>query len=95
MLLACFRHYKTVWIFLLISAIEREEDKVKRALKEAAKKGDKDVCVTLAKEIINARKHIAKIYTSKAHLNSIQLQMKNQLCKSTTEVFIYFMDIIP
>lgn len=62
-----------------IRAIEREEDKVKKALKEAAKKGDKDVCVTLAKEIINARKHITKIHTSKAHLNSIQLQMKNQL----------------
>lgn len=67
--------------YSIISAIEREEDKVKRALKEAAKKGDKDVCVTLAKEIINARKHVTKIHTSKAHLNSIQLQMKNQLCK--------------
>uniref|UniRef100_A0A8D8VUN2 Charged multivesicular body protein 3 n=1 Tax=Cacopsylla melanoneura TaxID=428564 RepID=A0A8D8VUN2_9HEMI len=62
-----------------IRSIEREEDKVKKALKEAAKKNDKDVCITLAKEIVNARKHITKIHTSKAHLNSIQLQMKNQL----------------
>lgn len=52
---------------------------MKRSLKEAAKKGDKDTCTILAKEIIRARKAITKIYTSKAHLNSVQLQMKNQL----------------
>lgn len=62
-----------------VRAIQREEDKVKRSLKEAAKKGDKDVCKILAKEIIRARKSCNKIYTSKAHLNSVSLQMKNQL----------------
>nr|CAG4648278.1 EOG090X0EF4 [Moina brachiata]SVE93285.1 EOG090X0EF4 [Moina brachiata] len=62
-----------------IRAIQREEEKVKRSLKESAKKGDKDVCLIYAKEILGARKAIAKIYTSKAHLNSISLQMKNQL----------------
>jgi charged multivesicular body protein 3 len=68
-------------IVFLILAIQREEDKVKRSLKEAAKKGDKGVCTILAKEVIRARKAITKIHTSKAHLNSIQLQMKNQLGK--------------
>ncbi|KAG8231670.1 hypothetical protein J437_LFUL007444 [Ladona fulva] len=62
-----------------IRAIQREEEKVKRSLKEAAKKGDKDVCTILAKEVIRARKATTKIYTSKAHLNSVQMQMKNQL----------------
>ncbi|XP_008560253.1 charged multivesicular body protein 3 [Microplitis demolitor] len=62
-----------------VRAIQREEDKVKKSLKEAAKKGDKDVCKILAKEIIRARKACNKIYTSKAHLNSVSLQMKNQL----------------
>lgn len=61
------------------AAIQREEEKVKRSLKEAAKKGDKDVCTILAKEVIRARKTCTKIYTSKAHLNSVSLQMKNQL----------------
>lgn len=61
------------------SGIQREEEKIKRSLKEAAKKGDKDVCVILAKEILKARKAINKIHTTKAHLNSVQLQMKNQL----------------
>merc|ERR1719447_1953892 len=45
----------------------------------AAKKGDKDVCMILAKEIVHARKTISKLYTAKANLNSIQLQMKGQL----------------
>nr|CAG4641239.1 EOG090X0EF4 [Eulimnadia texana] len=62
-----------------IRAIQREEEKVKRSLKEAAKKGDKDVCMILAKEILRARKSINKIYASKAHINSISMQMKNQL----------------
>jgi charged multivesicular body protein 3 len=48
-------------------------------MKEAAKKGDRDVCIILAKEIIHSRKAISKIYTSKAHINSISMQMKNQL----------------
>ncbi|XP_055692923.1 charged multivesicular body protein 3 [Lutzomyia longipalpis] len=62
-----------------IRGIQREEEKVKRALKEAAKKNDRDTCTILAKEIIRARKAVTRIYTSKAHLNSVQLQMKNQL----------------
>ncbi|XP_042235682.1 charged multivesicular body protein 3-like [Homarus americanus] len=62
-----------------IRAIQREEEKVKRSMKEAAKKGDKDVCRMLAKEIIQSRKAVTRIYTSKAHLNSVQSQMKAQL----------------
>ena len=52
---------------------------MKRSLKEAAKKGDKDVCLVYAKELIRSKKAISKIYTSKAHLNSIQMHMKEQL----------------
>lgn len=33
----------------------------------------------MAKEVIRARKACNKIHTSKAHLNSVSLQMKNQL----------------
>jgi len=61
-----------------IRNIQREEEKVKKTLKEAAKKGDKDVCMILAKEVVNARKSINKIHASKAHINSISMQMKNQ-----------------
>jgi len=62
-----------------INGIKREEMKVTRSLKEAAKKGDKDVCMILAKEVVHARKTINKLHTAKANLNSIQLQMKGQL----------------
>ncbi|CAG5077227.1 Similar to chmp3: Charged multivesicular body protein 3 (Xenopus laevis) [Cotesia congregata] len=55
------------------------EEKVKKSLKESAKKNDKDVCKILAKEIIRARKAINKIKTSQAHLKSISMQMNNQL----------------
>ncbi|GBL80001.1 Charged multivesicular body protein 3 [Araneus ventricosus] len=62
-----------------IRAIKREEDKVKRSLKDAAKRGDTDVCKILAKEIIRARKGINRIHTSKAQINSIQMSMNHQL----------------
>lgn len=62
-----------------IRSIKNEEDKVKRTLKQAASKGDKDTCTILAKEIVRSRKATNRIYMTKAHLNSIQLQMKNQL----------------
>lgn len=68
-----------------IRGIQREEEKVRRSLKQAAAKGDRDACIILAKEIIRARKAINRIHTSKAHLNSIQLQMKNQLGLLTFE----------
>nr|CAG4652204.1 EOG090X0EF4 [Triops cancriformis] len=62
-----------------IRSIQREEAKVAHSLKEAAKKGDKAVCLILAKEILRARKTVNKIHASKAHINSVSLQMKNQL----------------
>lgn len=62
-----------------IRAIQREEEKTKRMLKDAAKRGDMDVCRVLAKEIVAARKSINRIHTSKAHLNSVQLSMNHQL----------------
>ncbi|KAK7109624.1 charged multivesicular body protein 3-like [Littorina saxatilis] len=62
-----------------IKNIQREEEKTRRMIKDAAKKGDKDTCRILAKEIVNARKAVNRINTSKAHLNSVQLSMKQQL----------------
>ncbi|EDK98945.1 vacuolar protein sorting 24 (yeast), isoform CRA_a, partial [Mus musculus] len=35
-----------------IRDIQREEEKVKRSVKDAAKKGQKEVCVVLAKEML-------------------------------------------
>nr|XP_020009526.1 charged multivesicular body protein 3-like [Castor canadensis] len=62
-----------------IRDIQRGEEKVKRPVKDAAKKGQKDVCVVLAKEMIRSRKAVSKLYASKAHMNSMLMGMKNQL----------------
>lgn len=62
-----------------INGIRREEAKVTKSLKDAAKKGDKDVCKILAKEIVHSRKTVSKLYAAKANINSIQMQMKGQL----------------
>ncbi|GAB6032156.1 Charged multivesicular body protein 3 [Chamberlinius hualienensis] len=65
-----------------IRSIMREEAKAKSSLKEIAKKGDKEACVIVAKEIIQARKAISRIYVSKAQINSIIMTMRNQLATS-------------
>jgi len=85
-----------------VNSIRREEAKVTKSLKEAAKKGDKDVCSILAKEVVNSRKAVNKIYAAKANLNSIQLQMKGQLAiikvagamQSSTEVMATMQQLV-
>uniref|UniRef100_A0A8C9SZI3 Charged multivesicular body protein 3 n=1 Tax=Scleropages formosus TaxID=113540 RepID=A0A8C9SZI3_SCLFO len=62
-----------------IRDIQREEEKVKRSIKDAAKKGQRDVCVVLAKEMIQSKRAVGKLYASKAQMNSVLLSMKNQL----------------
>ena len=62
-----------------INSIKREENKAIRSLKESAKRGDRESSTLLAKEIINSRKAVNKLHTAKANLNSVQLQLKNQL----------------
>lgn len=85
-----------------VRAIRTEEEKVKRTMKQAATKGDKETCTILAKEIINSRKAVKRIYNSKAQLNSIELQMKNQLAtlriagalEKSTEVMVAMQNLV-
>ncbi|XP_006896140.1 PREDICTED: charged multivesicular body protein 3-like isoform X2 [Elephantulus edwardii] len=58
-----------------IRDIQREEEKVKRSLKDAAKKGQKDVCVVLAKEMIRSRKAVMKAMQSLVRIPEIQATM--------------------
>lgn len=73
-----------IWSVFLLD-IQREQEKVKRSIKDAAKKGQKDVCVVLAKEIVQSKQAVSKLYASKAHMNSVVLGMRNQLgeCRRT------------
>jgi charged multivesicular body protein 3 len=66
-----------------IRSIKREEDKITKSLKDAAKKNDKQVCSILAKEVVRSRKAVNRIYASKAQLSSVQLQMQHQLGESS------------
>jgi len=62
-----------------ILSIQREQEKVKRQIKEAAKKNDQDVCRILAKEFVKSKKAVSKLYASKAQINSIIMNMQNQV----------------
>ncbi|CAJ0931788.1 unnamed protein product, partial [Mesorhabditis belari] len=62
-----------------VYSIQREEQKVKNEIKAAAKKGDKDVCVILAKSLLQSRKAVSKIHKSKAEINSVVMCMQEQL----------------
>uniref|UniRef100_A0A5S6QKR3 Charged multivesicular body protein 3 n=1 Tax=Trichuris muris TaxID=70415 RepID=A0A5S6QKR3_TRIMR len=66
-----------------IHAIQREEAKVKQAIKAAAAKGQMDACKVLAKEIVQSRKAVTRMYQSKAHIGSICMYMKNQASSAT------------
>ena len=52
---------------------------VKRSLQEAAKKGDKDVCKILAKEVVGSKRAVQKLQLNKVQINSIMMQMDNQV----------------
>jgi charged multivesicular body protein 3 len=59
-----------------------EEQKLKRSIKELAKKGDKQnlqSAKTLAKELIRSRKAKERIYQSKAQLNSVSMQLSQNM----------------
>jgi len=62
-----------------VNGIQREEEKIKRSIKEAAKKGDLDVCKVLAKQTIQSRKAVSRLYTSKAQINSVVMSMNQQV----------------
>merc|ERR1712168_1242448 len=62
-----------------IRDIERQQQKTTQMLKQNAKKGDKAACRILAKEIVNSKKAVSRMYQSKAQLNSVMMNMKTQL----------------
>ena len=52
---------------------------MKGEVKKAAKRGDQDVAKTLAREIVRSRKACNRLHVSKTQLNSVMMQMENQL----------------
>ena len=52
---------------------------MKKSIKDAAKRGNTDVAKILAKELIQSRKAVSKLYASKAQMNSVVMSMQQQL----------------
>ncbi|KXZ56318.1 hypothetical protein GPECTOR_1g280 [Gonium pectorale] len=62
-----------------VREIQFEEKKVQKAIKEAAKRGDMGAAKHLAKEIIQSRKAVSRLYTNKAHMQSLSTALTEQL----------------
>lgn len=50
-------------------------------MKESARRGDKTSCKMLAKEIIHARRSKQRLYISKTQMNSVILQLQQQVAQ--------------
>lgn len=64
-----------------ISTIKRAEQKSINECKALAKKGRTPAVKILAKEIVNTRRTIERMYTAKAQLGSVQNNLQTQLCQ--------------
>ncbi|KAL4401057.1 Vacuolar protein-sorting-associated protein 24 [Malassezia pachydermatis] len=62
-----------------IRQIDQAIVKVKGDIKRLARKGDVKNATVLAKEVVRSKKHRTRLITSKAQLNSISLQLQQQL----------------
>lgn len=66
------------WHLCVIAGIEREQDKIKRDAKEAARKGEKAVVKAMAKNIVMSNKGIERMHVTKANLNSVLVTLQTQ-----------------
>jgi|TARA_B110000090_G_scaffold204789_1_gene251483 charged multivesicular body protein 3 len=58
------------------------EKKIQREIKKYAKKGEKSALTILAKDMIKGRKARDRLYTAKAQLNSVSMQLQTQMAMS-------------
>jgi hypothetical protein len=77
---------------LFVIGIDREEAKIVKDIKERIKKGDKGSAKILAKELVRSRKAKERLYQSKAELNSVSMQLTQNMGISFFYFFIsYFL----
>jgi len=62
-----------------IRQMDQAMSRVKQDIKRLARKGDDRNAIVLAKEVVRTTKHRTRLVTSKAQLNSISLQLQQQL----------------
>eukprot|EP00163_Fabomonas_tropica_P012705 TRINITY_DN2404_c0_g1_i1.p1 TRINITY_DN2404_c0_g1~~TRINITY_DN2404_c0_g1_i1.p1 ORF type:complete len:215 (-),score=70.24 TRINITY_DN2404_c0_g1_i1:137-781(-) len=66
-----------------IRAIQQEENKVKKSIKEAAKKGQMSSAKLLAKELARSGKAVERLHKNKAQLNSVSMQISSTMATAT------------
>ncbi|WFD41717.1 Vacuolar protein-sorting-associated protein 24 [Malassezia psittaci] len=64
-----------------IRQIDQSVAKVKADIKRLARKSDNKNATMLAREVVRSNKHRMRLVTSKAQLNSISIQLQQQLGK--------------
>lgn len=69
--------------YCTLAGIEREQDKIKRDAKEAARKGEKAAVKAMAKNIVMSNKAIERMHVTKANLNSVLVTLQTQSGAST------------
>ena len=67
-----------------IRKIQMEENKTKMEIKKLAKQGDTTNVKVLAKGLVQSRKHVERLYQSKAQLNSVSMTLQQQLSMMKT-----------
>ncbi|KAF7152287.1 vacuolar protein sorting-associated protein 24 homolog 1-like [Rhododendron vialii] len=64
--------------------IQREEKRVQKAIKDAAKRNDMGSAKALAKEIVRSRRTVNRLYENKAQLNSISMHLGESVAIART-----------
>eukprot|EP00761_Pharyngomonas_kirbyi_P012401 gb/GECH01012428.1/.p1 GENE.gb/GECH01012428.1/~~gb/GECH01012428.1/.p1 ORF type:complete len:215 (+),score=71.87 gb/GECH01012428.1/:1-645(+) len=62
--------------------INQEEAKLKKSMKQAAKKNDVTTVKILAKELVQSRNAKSRLYKAKAQMNSVQMQLQQQAAEA-------------
>lgn len=68
-------------IELQINKIQREQNKVKLAMKQAAKKDDSASLRILALELVRSKKAVSRMYAAKAKMNSVSMELQHQMAQ--------------
>ena len=63
-----------------IRASNTQEKKIQREIKKYAKKGERSALTILAKDMVRGRHTRDRLYTAKAQLNSVSMQLQEQMC---------------
>lgn len=64
-----------------IRKVQREEAKIMKEAKKSVKQGDMASAKLLAREILQSRKAVSRMYTGKTQINSVSMQLQNQVAQ--------------